>query len=91
VPCAPAFCFQDANLVDRVLPVRALSFFPPPPPTRDGHSQCDPDSFSDGGQHATRDAALRHAEQLIAEGVDIIDIGGSPAGPGRPRCRSIRN
>ena len=41
-----------------------------------------PDSFSDGGQHATRDTALRHAEQLIAEGVDIIDIGGESSRPG---------
>ncbi len=41
-----------------------------------------PDSFSDGGQHTTRDAALRHAEQLIAEGVDIIDIGGESSRPG---------
>jgi dihydropteroate synthase len=41
-----------------------------------------PDSFSDGGQHATRDTALRHAEQLIAEGVDMIDIGGESSRPG---------
>jgi dihydropteroate synthase len=41
-----------------------------------------PDSFSDGGRHATRDAALRHAEQLIAEGVDMIDIGGESSRPG---------
>ena len=41
-----------------------------------------PDSFSDGGQHATRDTALRHAELLIAEGVDMIDIGGESSRPG---------
>ncbi len=41
-----------------------------------------PDSFSDGGEHATRDAALRHAERMIAEGVDIIDIGGESSRPG---------
>jgi len=41
-----------------------------------------PDSFSDGGRHADRDAALRHAEQLIAEGADIIDIGGESSRPG---------
>ncbi|NSX14064.1 dihydropteroate synthase [Cupriavidus taiwanensis] len=41
-----------------------------------------PDSFSDGGQHASRDAALRHAEQMMAEGVDIIDIGGESSRPG---------
>lgn len=41
-----------------------------------------PDSFSDGGQHATRDTALRHAEAMIAEGVDVIDIGGESSRPG---------
>lgn len=41
-----------------------------------------PDSFSDGGQHASRDAALRHAEAMIAEGVDLIDIGGESSRPG---------
>ncbi|MEM5426968.1 dihydropteroate synthase [Cupriavidus oxalaticus] len=41
-----------------------------------------PDSFSDGGQHAGRDAAVRRAEQMIEEGVDIIDIGGESSRPG---------
>ncbi len=41
-----------------------------------------PDSFSDGGQHLQHDAALAHARQLIAEGADIIDIGGESTRPG---------
>jgi dihydropteroate synthase len=41
-----------------------------------------PDSFSDGGQHLHRDAALAHAHQLIAEGADILDIGGESTRPG---------
>jgi dihydropteroate synthase len=41
-----------------------------------------PDSFSDGGQHLLRDAAVAHAQQLIAEGADIIDIGGESTRPG---------
>lgn len=41
-----------------------------------------PDSFSDGGSHATRDAALAHARQLIAEGADMLDIGGESTRPG---------
>ena len=41
-----------------------------------------PDSFSDGGQYQTLDSALSHAEQMIAEGVDIIDIGGETTRPG---------
>jgi dihydropteroate synthase len=41
-----------------------------------------PDSFSDGGQHLHRNAALAHAQQLIAEGADILDIGGESTRPG---------
>lgn len=41
-----------------------------------------PDSFSDGGRYLARDAALRHAEQMLAERVDIIDIGGESTRPG---------
>lgn len=35
-----------------------------------------PDSFSDGGKFSSLDAALFHAEEMIKEGADIIDIGG---------------
>ncbi|HPF27123.1 MAG: dihydropteroate synthase [Steroidobacteraceae bacterium] len=41
-----------------------------------------PDSFSDGGRFHAPDAALRHAEQLIAEGAAIVDIGGESTRPG---------
>lgn len=42
-----------------------------------------PDSFSDGGRH--RDlAAVRHAEKLIRDGADILDIGGESTRPGSP-------
>ncbi len=43
-----------------------------------------PDSFSDGGKFASLDLALSHAEQMIADGVDIIDIGGESTRPGAP-------
>ncbi len=43
-----------------------------------------PDSFSDGGLHVQRDAALRHAQQLIQEGADLLDIGGESTRPGAP-------
>lgn len=43
-----------------------------------------PDSFSDGGQHADTAAALRHCEQLIKDGVNILDIGGESTRPGSP-------
>ncbi|HEY2971494.1 MAG TPA: dihydropteroate synthase [Pyrinomonadaceae bacterium] len=41
-----------------------------------------PDSFSDGGQFFSIDKALAHAEQMISEGADIIDIGGESTRPG---------
>ncbi|ANN65947.1 dihydropteroate synthase [Bordetella bronchialis] len=41
-----------------------------------------PDSFSDGGQHDSTDAALRHARQLVDEGAHILDIGGESTRPG---------
>lgn len=44
-----------------------------------------PDSFSDGGQFVDLDAALRRTEAMIAEGVDIIDVGGESTRPGSER------
>jgi dihydropteroate synthase len=41
-----------------------------------------PDSFSDGGRHLRRNAALAHAHRLIDEGADILDIGGESTRPG---------
>jgi len=41
-----------------------------------------PDSFSDGGDHFSHDAAVGHALNMIAEGADIIDIGGESTRPG---------
>ena len=41
-----------------------------------------PDSFSDGGRFSVRDDALRHAEAMINNEVDIIDIGGESTRPG---------
>lgn len=41
-----------------------------------------PDSFSDGGQNADLTQALRHAEQLLSHGADILDIGAESTRPG---------
>jgi len=41
-----------------------------------------PDSFSDGGEFLSLESALAHAEQMIAEGADIIDVGGESTRPG---------
>ena len=43
-----------------------------------------PDSFSDGGQHHSPSAALRHAEKLLKDGAHILDIGGESTRPGSP-------
>ena len=44
-----------------------------------------PDSFSDGGHHFGLGEALAHAHQMLAEGVDIIDVGGESTRPGSVR------
>ena len=41
-----------------------------------------PDSFSDGGRHLQLEDALTHARQLIADGADVLDIGGESTRPG---------
>jgi dihydropteroate synthase len=41
-----------------------------------------PDSFSDGGHHASTEAAISHARQLIEDGADLLDIGGESTRPG---------
>lgn len=43
-----------------------------------------PDSFSDGGRHATTRAALAHCELLLLHGADILDLGGESSRPGSP-------
>lgn len=41
-----------------------------------------PDSFSDGGRFTQRDAALRHAEAMVAAGATLVDVGGESTRPG---------
>lgn len=43
-----------------------------------------PDSFSDGGRYASTKAAMRHCEQLLKDGADILDVGGESTRPGAP-------
>ena len=47
-----------------------------------------PDSFSDGGKYNSIDAALAQAKKLIAEGADIIDVGGESTRPGHTQISS---
>ena len=44
-----------------------------------------PDSFSDGGKYASSGSAVKHAEKLVKNGADILDIGGESSRPGAPR------
>ncbi|CAB4776989.1 unannotated protein [freshwater metagenome] len=48
-----------------------------------------PDSFADGGRHNDFDAAVKRGLEMIAEGVDIIDIGGESTKPGAERVPEI--
>ena len=56
-----------------------------------------PDSFSDGGKFLERDKAVDHAQRLLEDGADIIDIGGESTRPGArvdpgpPHTRVLRN
>ncbi|MGQ3001554.1 MAG: dihydropteroate synthase [Hydrogenophaga sp.] len=47
-----------------------------------------PDSFSDGGSHAHTRTAITHCERLVAEGADILDIGGESTRPGASRVEA---
>ncbi|KQQ93932.1 dihydropteroate synthase [Leifsonia sp. Leaf325] len=48
-----------------------------------------PDSFSDGGRWVDTDSAIAHAEALMAEGADLIDVGGESTRPGAERVDPV--
>jgi dihydropteroate synthase len=48
-----------------------------------------PDSFSDGGLFTDTTTAINHAKQLIAQGADLIDVGGESTKPGASRIKNI--
>ena len=47
-----------------------------------------PDSFSDGGEHATAEAAIAYGLKLLYGGADIIDVGGESTRPGADDTRA---
>jgi dihydropteroate synthase len=83
---------RAGTLHERALdPTRDAAFLDPPAPiagltlTRPmimGIVNVTPDSFSDGGRFASHERAVAHAERLLAEGADILDIGGESTRPG---------
>ncbi len=51
-------------------------------PQVQGGVKCTPDSFSDGGRYSGVQAAVAHGLRLVAEGADILDVGGESTRPG---------
>lgn len=66
---------REWHIRDRILPIGERTLIM-------GILNVTPDSFSDGNQFLTNDKAVAHAEQMIAEGADIIDVGGESTRPG---------
>ena len=75
----------DAPLVPAPLPENLVA------PARAGRAlvmgvvNVTPDSFSDGGRWATTELAVAHGRQLIAQGADLLDVGGESTRPGARR------
>jgi dihydropteroate synthase len=61
---------------------RQFEFVFPRPTLVMGIVNVTPDSFSDGGKYLDTEAAVRHALELVAQGADILDIGGESSRPG---------
>ena len=70
-PQSPAHLPCDAAAAERTLVMGILNVTP--------------DSFSDGGEHYAANDALIHAQRMIAQGADIIDVGGESTRPGAVR------
>ena len=75
-------CNQPKPTPARVLDCRGLRLELSGGPRIMGIVNVTPDSFYDGGRHATTEAAVRHAERLVEEGAGMLDIGGQPTRPG---------
>ncbi|HEY7116976.1 MAG TPA: dihydropteroate synthase [Tepidisphaeraceae bacterium] len=58
---------------------------PARPPLVMGVLNVTPDSFSDGGRYAQADAAVAHAQAMLAAGADLLDVGGESTRPGSAR------
>ena len=61
---------------------RQFEFVFPRPALVMGIVNVTPDSFSDGGKFLDADAAVAHALELVAQGAEILDIGGESTRPG---------
>lgn len=70
------------NMMKQVITIGKRDFVIGKRPYVMGILNVTPDSFSDGGKYGDMDAALKHTEQMIADGADIIDVGGESTRPG---------
>lgn len=68
--------------------LRGSSIFDPGPTKVMGILNVTPDSFSDGGDWFDHDLAIRHGRELLAEGAQLIDVGGESTRPGIVRTDS---
>jgi dihydropteroate synthase len=83
---------RDGRLIERALDPECDGVFLDPPapiagltltrPAIMGIVNVTPDSFSDGGRFDTHERAVAHAQRLLAEGADLLDIGGESTRPG---------
>lgn len=78
----PASDLDDDTLARLSAPRPAVSGLDLTRPNLMGVVNVTPDSFSDGGDHLDPGAALRRARTMVAEGADLIDIGGESTRPG---------
>ncbi|WP_420566866.1 dihydropteroate synthase [Thalassovita sp.] len=72
-----------SDVLQRLTDPRAnIAGLPMERPTIMGILNVTPDSFSDGGDHNAPDRAVAHARQMVAQGADLIDVGGESTRPG---------
>lgn len=82
LPRPPAAVRDDPALVKPLAALQAARPAPFDRPRIMGILNVTPDSFSDGGRHATADAAVEAGQALVAAGADIVDVGGESTRPG---------
>ncbi|NVO23825.1 dihydropteroate synthase [Donghicola mangrovi] len=78
----PASSMPQDAMQTLVTPRPAMARLDMTRPTIMGILNTTPDSFSDGGQFSDADRALTHARQMIADGADMLDVGGESTRPG---------
>lgn len=75
---------RPASVHPRVLRAGGLALDLAPRPLVVGVLNATPDSFYDRGRYFARDRALARADELVAEGADLVEVGGESARPGPP-------